>query len=247
MTPTETKNCKLTGVRVTPLTLGDLVNTVNNSLRCGTSLTIAGHNLHSAYLSQTVPEMKSFYLQADLILADGAPILWDYRFSGGKVRSERLGSTDWIPKVASLSVIKRVMIIGATSNANRLCVEAVKQMNPEAEVLGYPGEAWNFTLQRKAIDEFLRFQPNLTLIGLGMPKQEQFALLLRETSDSAVIATVGGAIDQIAGVQCNAPRWIGPLGVEWLWRLVSQPSRLWHRYLIEPWKLLGIRAKQLFR
>jgi N-acetylglucosaminyldiphosphoundecaprenol N-acetyl-beta-D-mannosaminyltransferase len=72
---------------------------------------------------------------------------------------------------------------------------------------------------------------------MGMPRQEEWIAANRHLIGRGVFFPVGAAFDYEAGVQSAAPRWTGRLGVEWLYRLLSQPRRLAHRYLVEPWFL----------
>jgi exopolysaccharide biosynthesis WecB/TagA/CpsF family protein len=67
-----------------------------------------------------------------------------------------------------------------------------------------------------------------------------FSDLLLRSSPIKVVAAVGGAIDQLSGLQSNSPRWLGKMGLEWLWRFASQPKRLFFRYWVEPFLLAGV-------
>lgn len=96
----------------------------------------------------------------------------------------------------------------------------------------------------------LDFGPDILLVGMGMPRQEAWILANRHAVPRGVMFSVGAAFDYEAGAQTAAPRWMGRLGLEWLFRLASQPRRLAFRYLVEPWFLLpaaleDLRAKRL--
>ena len=89
-----------------------------------------------------------------------------------------------------------------------------------------------------------RLRPQLVLLGLGMPLQEQVLARRLPMLPPAVYCAVGGAIEQIAGVQKLAPRWIGRLGLEWAWRLMLHPQRVAYRVFGEPWVLLGLLLRR---
>lgn len=236
--------CKMLAVEVTPQTVGTLLDEFSRRLASGVGATVAGHNLHSVYLYHTDCRLQEFYRGATIVLADGAPVLWDYRLSGNPLQSDRVGSTDWIPHLGRVSGLSSIMVIGASRYANDLFVERLEDFVPEAVIRGIPGLGWNEERAEAALEDVERYAPNLIMSGLGMPLQESFAWRVALACPGSIVATVGGAIDQIAGVQRNAPRWLGKYGLEWVWRLVSQPRRLWSRYLIEPWKLIGVRVRQ---
>ncbi|HEY0053078.1 MAG TPA: WecB/TagA/CpsF family glycosyltransferase, partial [Caulobacteraceae bacterium] len=83
------------------------------------------------------------------------------------------------------------------------------------------------------------FRPDVLMVGMGMPRQELWILDHFEALPDCVILPVGAAFDYEAGVQAAAPRWMGRLGLEWLFRLAHDPKRLFVRYCVEPWTLVG--------
>ncbi|MGR6743385.1 WecB/TagA/CpsF family glycosyltransferase [Microbacterium sp. F1-18] len=223
----------LLDIAVTPLTKQELSLQIFSAQKSGAPLIVAGHNLHSVYLTHTDADFSAFYQKADVVLIDGTPLRWllrarDKRFTS----SYRLGSTDWIETVVNGS--ERVLIVGASPSSNSALVSQLSERYPHVAIRGIPGEGWSVELLDHTIAERRKFNPSLTLIGLGMPTQETAARAIHAAQPWGPIATVGGAIDQLSGAQPLAPRWLGRLGLEWAWRLGSQPRRLWRRYLVEP-------------
>jgi N-acetylglucosaminyldiphosphoundecaprenol N-acetyl-beta-D-mannosaminyltransferase len=98
-----------------------------------------------------------------------------------------------------------------------------------------PGSAGNQAL----LARLAAFNPDILLVGMGMPLQETWIAANRGALTRGAIFSVGAAFDYEAGAQTAPPRWTGRLGVEWLARLAAQPRRLAARYLLEPWALLG--------
>ena len=92
---------------------------------------------------------------------------------------------------------------------------------------------------RRKLDSINNFQPNILFVGMGSPRQERWIIDNLEHLEANVVIAVGGCMDLFAGEIPNAPRWMGPLLLEWLFRLLSEPRRLWKRYLVEPWFLLA--------
>ncbi|MCA1379196.1 WecB/TagA/CpsF family glycosyltransferase, partial [Bradyrhizobium sp. IC4060] len=87
------------------------------------------------------------------------------------------------------------------------------------------------------VDLIRAHDPQLILVGMGMPLQEAFLTRNLAQMPNAYIATVGGAVDYVAGAAKLSPRWLGRFGLEWAWRFAHDPLRLYGRYLIEPVKL----------
>jgi N-acetylglucosaminyldiphosphoundecaprenol N-acetyl-beta-D-mannosaminyltransferase len=138
-------------------------------------------------------------------------------------------------------------VLGAGATANAKAVEKLQGIVPGAAVSGMPGEGWDPDLEEKAAAWLAEVQPQLVLIGLGMPLQEEVLWRRLPSLPPAVYCAVGGAIEQIAGIQKLAPRWLGRLGLEWAWRLLLHPRRVAYRVFGEPWVLLGLLLRRRLR
>ena len=233
-------NLAFLDVQVSPVTLKECVDIISRKIKNGENYLILGQNLHSSYLNQWQSDFRECYSKADLILADGFPIMAQANIQGlwkSKNQTERIGSTDWLPIVIKQVSIPKVAVVGGSILTSEAFWSWILSLQPSCEILAIPAPKYD-RIQGKSIATDLRnFEPNLTIVGLGMPLQEEFIYEFK-TEILGVIAAVGGALDQMTGQQINAPRWLGRIGLEWLWRLVSQPRRLAKRYLVEPWLLL---------
>lgn len=233
-------------VSVTPRTAAGVVDAAVKALDGDDALLIAGHNLHSVYLAHTDIEFANFYKRVSVALVDGRPVL---ALLNRQLRAERqprlpstyrVGSTDWVMQCLGSPALSRVCVLGASTRSNHEFVRIAHSRAPGVAFLSVPADPWNAEALDDVADKVLAFRPQLTLIGMGMPLQESVAVALIGKGLTGVVATVGGAIDQLSGEQSNAPRWLGRVGLEWAWRLASNPRRLAHRYLIEPFKLMHV-------
>lgn len=241
----------LLDVRVTPLTADQLLDSVVRKSDDGEINIILGHNLHSVYLYHTNQTFRKLYETANIILIDGQPIRWLTNMSTPhKLGAEyRIGSVDWLRKIGDQRGFK-VAVVGASDSSNRKTCEVLQQrLGSESVVSGWPGSPWSDELSESVLNEVNQFSPDLLLIGLGMPLQEYVLLnWLDRLSFCSTVALVGGAIDQISGTQKRAPAWIGRIGLEWLWRFILSPTRLFERYFVEPLKLsLIVLKNRLFQ
>ncbi|WP_084710234.1 WecB/TagA/CpsF family glycosyltransferase [Nesterenkonia alba] len=207
---------------------------------------LLNHNLHSAYIYQKSQKFREVYEQADRVVIDGAPILWlARRNSHQELKTvNRIGSTDWIARLAESPRPGRLFVYGATEASNR---DAVAKLREELGAQGWQVEGKHgYVDHNEAVAWLCTGNPSLVLVGLGMPRQEEFLHAAWGELPEAVYATVGGAIDYVAGHSTLAPRWVGRIGAEWIWRLVHDPRRLASRYLVEPVKLVGliVRSKR---
>lgn len=237
-------------VDVTPMNHAELLHAVDRAVSENSELTVLGHNLHSVYLMHTDPEFRAFYETAQVTLADGMPVL--AALSVGELLAgrpplsvtRRLGSTDWVTDCGALNNVKRVALLGASAASNRDAVARLRRVTPQAEYHGIPADPWTESSLQAVVEQLHAFAPQVLLVGMGMPLQERIMTALRAETEIPVIAAVGGALDQISGAQSLAPRWLGKIGMEWVWRLASDPRRLAGRYVVEPLRLATVLVRR---
>ena len=242
-------------VDATPMRVQELLDAMGGLLAAGTTSTVVGHNLHSVTLLHSRADVRSVYEDSSIVLLDGAPVamLWGLAHKrqlqplGEGTMAYRLGSMDWIPELGKIPGLQRIAVIGAGREANTKAVSRLRSIVPGATVDGMPGEGWDEALESAVVTWLGEFGPQLVLLGLGMPLQETVLHRRIEELPPAVYCAVGGAIEQVAGVQKLAPRWLGRLGLEWAWRLVLHPGRVAYRVFVEPWKLAGLLIRRRFQ
>lgn len=234
----------LLDIEVSPLTAHETASIVTSM--SGRKRLLLNHNLHSAYMHETDTEFRELYQLADWVIIDGTPILWLASWASGHRLSHalRIGSTDWIAALPQVELsAQRLFVYGATAQSNARAVDNLRSLLPNWNISGIDG----YIDHQAAIAAIEYFRPDLVIVGLGMPLQERFLLRNYSRLPDAIYATVGGAIDYLAGAKQLAPRWISRVGAEWLWRLLCEPQRLWRRYLVEPLLLIGRIAVRKLR
>lgn len=228
-------------IAVTPVAPDEIVEWISKYVHERTL--ILGHNLHSVYLYHSGGNFRDTYGKARVVLVDGFPVLLVLNLARlFKMKSPlrgcfRTGSCDWIPILGDSKTIRRIAVIGARSASNAGAVRMISMLHSEFVVQGWDGFADLDELLSTKLKSLNAFDPDLVLVGLGMPMQEQFIYENFDLLPQCPIAAVGGAVDQLSGAQASAPRFLGPVGLEWVYRLLSDPRRLGHRYLVEPIKL----------
>ncbi len=171
---------------------------------------------------------------ADLVTPDGMPIVWALRWLGRK-RATRVYGPDLTPivlqKAASLGI--PVGFYGSSPHVLDLLVRKAREMNPTLQVpyaFSPPFRPLTPAEDEEVIDAINESGAKILFIGLNTPKQD-FWMAAHRSKVQAVMVGVGAAFDFIAGSKRQAPRWMMNLGMEWLFRLATEPRRLWKRYL----------------
>ncbi len=217
----------------------------------GRKTVIANHNSHSLYLLDREPEMRAFYDRADLIEVDSMPlILWGKLMGEPISRGHRCTYLCWRDEFWELADQNewRVYYLGGEPGVAETAAERLRPIAPGAEIKvrdGYFNMAPRSTENAAIVAEIKAFRPHVLFVGMGMPRQEIWLERNYDALPPTVMLPVGAAFDYEAGTQNAAPRWTGRIGLEWLYRFTTNPSRLFYRYFVEPWALIPVAARDV--
>ena len=171
--------------------------------------------------------------EADFIVADGAPIVWLSRLCGHGL-PERVAGIDIMNALLSLADRKAysVYFLGAQPEVVERAVEHVLRDHPGVRIAGYH-DGYFLPEHEQHIAEMVRSsQADVLLVGMPTPKKERFLHRWRQHMCVPVCHGVGGSFDIMAGITRRAPLWMQRCGLEWLYRVIQEPRRMWKRYLV---------------
>jgi len=214
------------------------------------SRTVCLCNVHSAVTALDDSALASALEQADLVLADGAPIAWTMRRKGC-LAQPRIAGPDlmWRLCEAAQTSGPAVFLFGSTPETLERLKACLTAQFPRLDIRGglSPrfGE-WTDEEEQSYIDTINGSGAGLIFVGLGCPRQEIWMARNRDRINGVLLG-VGAAFDFHAGTVKRAPAPIQRLGLEWLHRLLNEPRRLWKRYLVTNTKFLVLSARDLRR
>jgi len=242
---------KIFGFRITPTTPTDIIAATSKSIEHEQQLIIAHQNMHGLYLANTHSEFRDLHnLPQTLVHIDGFPLVylaWLHGLRQTKME-HRAAIHDWLPDFARAASKKqwRLYCLGSNADVSARAVQTLREVAPQATITGRDGyfdASKNSKDNRAVLDEIAAFNPDILLVGMGMGRQEQWILDNHQALGDRCIIAVGACLEYMAGEMQMSPRWFGPFGLEAAWRLFSRPRRYAHRYLVEPWLLLGMLIK----
>ncbi|MDQ6745179.1 MAG: WecB/TagA/CpsF family glycosyltransferase [Actinomycetota bacterium] len=192
-------------------------------------------NAHVVNQSRTTPGLAEALRQADLVYCDGYGVRLAARALGLPV-PHRMTGADWIWGLAALCELSHqpVYLLGSEPPIAQEAAARLRASYPKLEVVGahhgYFG--LNSPQNERVIEHINSHAPSLVLVGMGTPKQELWVDRYADQLDGAVVWTVGALFDYVSGHIPRAPRWLADNGLEWIFRLAIEPTRMWRRYLI---------------
>ena len=236
---------RLLGVEVDLVKPEEMLLFVERMAAQGQAAIIANHNSHSLHLVQQESLLSTFYSMADLIEADSTPLLLWARLVNGRSRLiHRCTYLDWRDAFWRRAAQRgwTVFYLGGAPGVAQKAAAQLMASYPGVKIAVRDGffDAGVGSADNAAIvDQINTLKPNILFVGMGMPRQEAWIATHQPYLSPCVTFSIGAAFDYEAGVQVAAPRWMGKAGIEWLFRLLHDPKRLFSRYLIEPWTLIG--------
>jgi len=246
------RRIKILGVRCNVLTSEDIISVIQRSVENDEKNIIANHNLHSIYLFHKNPGMKKFYSRSDYIHIDGMPVVFWSKLLGLKVnRRHRTTSVDWIDMLLRKVQVNgyRIFFLGGKPGVGEEAAVRLKERFPGINMTTHHGY---FVAERASpdnrsiIEQINSNSTDILMVGMGMPRQELWISENYEDLQANVILPVGALMDYIAGVVPTPPRWMGRVGLEWLFRLIHNPVKFSGRYLVEPWYLIPYLIEDIF-
>jgi len=177
--------------------------------------------------------IRALFESADLINADGQPMVFASRALASRALPERVATTDLFHDVASRAVQRGVSfaVIGGVEDENRRAVENMCRMYPGISVVKRSNGYLDEIAERALIEELSMLKPDILWICLGVPGEQVFYRRWKhELQGVGIVKTGGGLLNFLSGTRRRAPRLVQSAGFEWLFRLSLEPRRLFWRY-----------------
>ncbi len=201
-------------------------------------------NSYSVVIAHEDADFAEACNTADLVLADGMPIVWISSICGRRI-PERIAGPDFMWEILRMCEIEkaRVMLIGSEEpHVSRLRMNILRVF-PRldlCEALAAPWGSWSKAENSILVERVNSTQPNVLFLGVSSPKQDLWINQHLPKLNAGIAVGVGAAFDFHSNRIPRAPQWMRSGGLEWLHRLLGNPKRLWKRYCFGNLKFLGI-------
>lgn len=193
-------------------------------------------NTQIVVLRRHDPAFREESLAFDYFIPDGMPLVWCLNMAGARLRDRVYGPT-FMRRFLENAEESTHYLLGGSEKCGQILREKFSKLNPRLKFVGSfhgkcgPDGTLEGTAEQEVIEEINRLSPDFVWVGLGAPKQQQWIRKHKHLIKRGVILSVGFAFDVNAGIKSDAPQWMQPLGLTWVYRLCSEPRRLATRYL----------------
>lgn len=194
---------------------------------------------------RTDAELRAGVEDAELVTADGQPIVWASRLLGDPLPC-RVAAIDLMNALITTAGLKgyRVYILGAKRDVLETAVRRIRERHPDIQLAGYRDGYYDDAQEEFLAADIAAARPDILFVAMSSPSKEYFLARYRSQMGVPFVMGVGGAIDVCAGKVQRAPRFLQVIGLEWLYRLI-QPRRLAKRYLKTSTRFLLLLAREL--
>lgn len=245
----ELRRVDIAGVPIDAVDMPTALARIGSAIGGPGTFQVSTINLDFLVRAQREEAVRSIFLRSDLNLADGAPVVWLGRLLGARIPG-RVAGADLIPALFSAAARTgaRIFLLGGEDGVAQAAAARLRQLHPGVVIAG-TYEPARATAEDMNNAEILRriseASPDVLLVAFGHPKQERWIDMHREQLGVSVAIGVGCVLDLIAGRSRRAPLWMQATGLEWVYRLIQEPGRLWGRYLTDAAWLVPIGASAL--
>lgn len=207
--------------------------------------------VHGVVASSQDRRVLSAHLNSGLTVPDGMPLVWIGRLLGRR-ETQRIYGPDLMLSLCALASTRgyRLFLYGGRPQTLARLKQTLTRRFANTKIVGVWSPPFReLTRREEARGRKLinQSRAQLVLVGLSTPKQELWMQRNSSHLDARVLIGVGAAFDFVAGSLPQAPAWLRPLGLEWLFRLVQEPRRLWKRYLVNNTLFLLLVIKSWWR
>ena len=237
------------GVRINCSSLDDAVDKIMEEKKTGQAFSVFTLNLDHVAKLRTDGRFREAYANSRVNLPDGFPIALAGRLAGRKV--SRACGSDLIEPICERAAKNgmSVFLFGSTDEVLAECARELVQKAPGLKIAGRHAPPQGFDPfgphADNVVDMIRRSEADFCFVALGAPKQELFSAQAAKSLDKTAFVCIGAGLDFITGAQNRAPEFCRKYGMEWLWRLANNPTRLARRYLASAYVLPSVLLASL--
>ena len=238
---------KMFGVDVASFNMQQTIEYIDESIQKNITMQHVVINASKIVLMQECDGLKEIIKKCELINADGQSIVWASRVLGTPL-PERVAGVDLMFKLIELAEKKGygIYFFGATQDVVEKTVNTFKEKYPNLIVSGYRNGYFGPEDNNAIVEDMKNSNAKILFVAFSSPKKEYWLSKNIDKINIPFCMGVGGSFDIVAGKTERAPKWMQDIGLEWFYRFIQEPRRMWKRYLIGNLKFIYYVLKEKF-
>ncbi len=246
---TSSRKIDFLGIPLDAITMQETIDLIDAAIQGGEKINHVVINAGKVVAMQNNRELRESVVTCDLINADGQSIVWAARFLGHPV-PERVAGVDLMHNLVALAARKgySCYFFGAREEVVTRVVEIYRDQFGEDVVAGYRNGYFKKEEEEDIARAIARSGASILFVAMPSPHKENYMYRYRDILDNVNFNMgVGGSFDVVAGATKRAPRWMQKIGMEWFFRFIQEPGRMWKRYLVGNTQFIILILKERFR
>lgn len=237
---------EIMGCGVDNLTMEETLETIEGFIHDQTPHQHVVVNVDKIVKAQHDPALREIINQCHLINADGMPVVWASRLLG-KPLKERVAGIDLFEALMQRAAERgwRVYLLGAKEEVVLRVRQLFESRFPALVVAGHRNGYWRAEEEESVADAIRQARADLLFVAISSPKKEKFLGRWQGSMGVPFAMGVGGSFDVFAGLVKRAPRWMQLSGLEWFYRFLQEPRRMFRRYFIEDMAFVGLLLREM--
>jgi N-acetylglucosaminyldiphosphoundecaprenol N-acetyl-beta-D-mannosaminyltransferase len=239
------------GTPVSSLTMDELFSDWESVIKAGEKVQVCITPVNSILAARATARVQEIYRSADYVLCDGVPVKWASEFLGDPIK-ERITGLDVLPRIFPFAVSRNftVFLLGASPGVANKLKEVMEAKHPGVKIVGTfvpPFRTVFSTAENEEMIEAINsVKPDILLVSLTAPKQDIWIAENLQNLDTHLAIGIGGAFEVAAGMIQRAPLWMQKSGLEWFYRFLQEPKRMFRRYFVEAPVFIPLIIQQKF-
>ena len=231
------------GVGIDCIDSEEALTQIENFIADGNPHQVVTANAEIIYQANRNEKMRNVINQAQMVTADGSGVVWASKQLGRPLR-QRVTGIDLVNSICEQSARKgwKLYILGSAPGVAATAAVNIRQKFPGCNIVGTHHGYFNAKEEKQIVAELLQLQPDVLFVALGAPKQEYWIAEHMAQLQIPVSMGIGGSMDVLSGNVKRAPRWMQKMSLEWLYRLLIQPTRF-KRVLALPKFMLAVKKQ----
>ncbi len=231
------------GVGIDCIDSEEALTQIENFIADGNPHQVVTANAEIIYQASRNEKMRNVINQAQMVTADGSGVVWASKQLGRPLR-QRVTGIDLVNSICEQSARKgwKLYILGSAPGVAATAAVNIRQKFPGCNIVGTHHGYFNAKEEKQIVAELLQLQPDVLFVALGAPKQEYWIAEHMAQLQIPVSMGIGGSMDVLSGNVKRAPRWMQKMSLEWLYRLLIQPTRF-KRVLALPKFMLAVKKQ----